>query len=653
MLVPYPIYDNESGVNIAKEAWISPVDAWRELENCYVHRGRVIRRGGYTLFGELGYVIAAEGGAGSGEGTSGSPYANTLAEQPVVPAKAGTGGTLYGRVTIEDTTAHNGPLAVMDDGAGNMTTTADGDGIVGTINYEPGAIAINGMTSAFDSVTAIAYEYRKDTANAVMGIESHYPGTGGETLLAMDRFRYWVYDTTELRFKAPTAVTQDMWSGEDSDFHFSDMVDNSLVVANGVDPLYYFDGAEFFEVHSDFTNPTGTAEEPETGTAATGGYTRDIDSAEMAFFHKNRLVILHTKEGGNRFAQRARWSEVDPTLAQTYLADGTDYLWRAADYKDAPTTDQIVSAALLGDDLIVCFERSVWRLAWTDDYREPFKWEQIAPTDGSFAKMSTVDFSDEILSLGPTSIIGTDGKEVYSVDDAMPDRVLDMNPEKLLYSYAIVAEEKRLAIWTFADSGDDYPLKMLVHEYENKTWAEWSFPMHCMGYYEFASGLNWDDVTEKYGAVEHPFDLRTSRAGFPAVLGGDRICKLWRMFDGLTDDGDPFVTRMSGQRMNPFRDEGGAGVAMVRMGQLDIIASAASGVELTIRLYENFENSAYQTFTMDLTPSETSDKVKRTVLVNRAALTHRIEIENAGSSFFAVEAIIPWFEADGEAREIA
>lgn len=652
MLSPFPIFDMRSGLDISKEPWISPPDAWRELENCYVHRGRIIRRGGYTLFGELGYVVTAEAtGDGNAKGTSGAPYNDTLTNSPVVPAKAGSGGTLYGRVTIEDTSTHTGANAVMDDGNGNLVHAVDGT--VGSINYSTGAFTVNGLSVAFDSNVTVDYEYRKDTANAVMGIESHFPAAGGENLLAMDRFRYWKYDSTEMRFKAPAAVVQNLWSGSDADFMFSDMADDKLLVANGVDPVYYYNGTAFAEVHTDFDNPTGTPANPETGGAAGGGYSRNVDSAQMVFFHKNRIILLHTLEGSIRYGQRARWSEVDPSLAQSYLADGSDYIWRAADYKDAPTVDQIVSASLLGDDLVVFFERSVWRLTWTNDFRTPFEWEQIAPTDGSFAKMSTVDFTDELLSLGPTSMVATDGNEVYSIDDAMPDRVLDMNPEKLLYSFSIVAEDKRLVLWTFADAAEDYPNKMLTHQYETKSWAEWSLAMHCLGYYEFAEGLTWDDVTDKYGAIEHPFDMRTSKAGFPAVLGGDRICKVWRLFDGLEDDGTPYTMRMSGQRLNPYKDQGGAGAANARLGQLDIIATAATDVVLTVRLYENFENSAYQTYTMDLTPSEVSDKVKRTVVVNRSALAHRVEIEYTGSSFVAIEAIIPWFEPDGEIREVA
>ena len=80
---PLVIADLDQGLVLAKEAWISPEKAWRELRNGFVFRGRLRKRPGYEYLGTLGtrrsQVLA---------GTAGTTVvAGTLDRFPVLPVK--------------------------------------------------------------------------------------------------------------------------------------------------------------------------------------------------------------------------------------------------------------------------------------------------------------------------------------------------------------------------------------------------------------------------------------------------------------------------------------------------------------------------------------------------------------------------------------
>ena len=57
---PFPIYDFRSGIYSAKQPWLAPKDAFRDILNAYIEKGVIKKRKGYTEFGQLSHAVAGE-----------------------------------------------------------------------------------------------------------------------------------------------------------------------------------------------------------------------------------------------------------------------------------------------------------------------------------------------------------------------------------------------------------------------------------------------------------------------------------------------------------------------------------------------------------------------------------------------------------------
>ncbi|MHB1059851.1 MAG: hypothetical protein ACYC0F_18415, partial [Rhodanobacter sp.] len=156
-------------------------------------------------------------------------------------------------------------------------------------------------------------------------------------------------------------------------------------------------------------------------------------------YYRNRMVVLSSIEGNsnggtlsqNSFRQRARWSQNGspfaigplPSLNNIYGVDPN--AWREdipgrGGALDAPTEEQIVSAGFLKDTLIVFFERSTWRLRYTNNEIQPFQWERVNQDYGSESTFSTVLFDVGPITVGLRGIVQSDGVNTLRIDNLIP-----------------------------------------------------------------------------------------------------------------------------------------------------------------------------------------------------------------------------------------
>jgi hypothetical protein len=644
---PFLISDMRMGLELGREPWISPPGAWREMKNAYVFRGRIWKRSGYSWFGELGTPT------GEALGHIGvDTFTDTLANIPVVRQQGTDWQTGYS-VKLDDSAVYTGANAIHDMGDGLLYVGATA---YGTIDYETGDIACTNLPLGNIGGTGLiaAHEFMDPapSQNAVMGIDSFFPRSGGETLFAWDRKHMWKWNASEERFEQE--ISANIWSSDlenffwIENFYAIDIAGNDgMLICNGVDILYYWNGTALKEMHTSWSTPAVAP--PAPGAAPGGGYTREIESAVMSFLFKNRCVLLSTIESGSNYPQRARWSDVAPLF--TEVASG-NISWDIADYADAPTADWIVSAAFLGDDLIVFFERSVWKLRWKDDFQSPFEWEHMFDTDGSFATMSTVDFSNDLVTLGATGLIATDGIDVVQATPQTPDIALDWNPAAFQYTFGIVVEEGRQSLFSFAASGEDYPQNCLVQQYDDDAISTYTFPFHCYGYFQFEQSPVWDDYPEDWDVYEFAWDERTFQAGFPAVLAGDRNLRVFTLWSDLTDwNPDPaeegnISMRILSNRLNPYLAQN----LRCRLGFLNIYASTNASVTLKVTLYGDFTGQAY--LIKNITLDGPGTKVKKRIPVFIDKNFHQVQIEETGGKLLRIDGIEMEAMATGRMRTI-
>jgi hypothetical protein len=209
--------------------------------------------------------------------------------------------------------------------------------------------------------------------------------------------------------------------------------------------------------------------------------------ALIIFFYRDRLIMLVPTEttalggvGNQTYYQRARWSQngtfyysSNPIPSgQTSQSDAwRDDIPGKGGYIDAPTSDRIISASLVKDTLQVFFERSTWRLRYSGNEELPFIWERINEEFGSDSTFGTINFDIGPKTIGSRGIIQVDGRNVYRIDNLIPDEVFNFEnqhsgPQRIS---GIRDFDEQVVYWAFPndDENGTYPNRVLLYNYMN------------------------------------------------------------------------------------------------------------------------------------------------------------------------------------------
>ncbi|MFP4086637.1 MAG: hypothetical protein ACLFUL_07575 [Desulfobacteraceae bacterium] len=605
---PFPIYDYKSGLVLAKEPWLIPKDALQSLENAYVDRGVMKKRKGYDVWDRFIYHEADESlGSTVNEQLN---YSGTLDETPL--RDQGIIGDLV--ISTE------GDGETFED-QGDGTLSGD-DGGSGTINYATGEWEITyGSNPGEGNAITADYNWHPDTR--IMGIFSFHRQDGSSELLFFDPARANKYNEPQNRLEAIEHEDEgygDIWTGDNSDFFWSENWQDRLFITNGKDQLQVYDGSEFSDFPIDYT----------------GGGSNRVDACLMIFAHKGRLIILSTTEDGTSHPQRARWS-----------AAGTYDDWDESEgggYVDADTLDRIVTADYIADELIVYFERSVWTLKYTGDSFLPFVWEKLSGTEGAYATHSIVPFSDELLALGPVRFIGTDGLNTYTVDDKIPEYALTIDQGKLKYTYGAVLEEERQAWWLYPPPGADISERALVLQYEDNSWATFTMELSCLGYWEEITTFTWESINKTWEEINLTWnDLNQYAAGYPLTLGGGDEGYIFTLNRGNTDYGDPIPMKIHYGEWNPFVEKG----LKARLGWVDLLVTQNPDTSVTIEFYLDHESEPYLTKTIVFEGQAGSEKIWIRVFANAVGNSHSLRIHHTASNPVEIHAVVPYFRPAG------
>lgn len=164
----------------------------------------------------------------------------------------------------------------------------------------------------------------------------------------------------------------------------------------------------------------------------------------------NQTVFYLGNTGGTQFSyvNRCRFSQNgSPTSPNAWV----DTFGGKGGYIDAPTKEQIVTCEFLKDRLIVYFERSCWELVYTGNEILPFRWQQINTELGAEATFSTVPFDKVVLGIGNVGVHACNGSNVERIDNKIPDEVFQISNdnEGVFRVYGIRDYEPEMVYWTF------------------------------------------------------------------------------------------------------------------------------------------------------------------------------------------------------------
>ena len=593
---PFPIYSFSSGLDLGKEPWLIPKDAFSSIKNAFIYKGVLQKRKGYSEWERFVHFVNDEalGTTVDGELT----YNGTLAHYPLRP----------GDLIISD----SGGVIFTDQGDGTFTGP---EGSSGTINYTTGAwsITYGANPGAGRTITA---DYNYYPGLPIMGMTTYYQDIGSTQFLVNNTKRINKYDPSTGKLEDILGV--DTFTGADNNFFWYENWKDKLFITNNTDRIKQYDGSSLSNLDADYD----------------GDGANDVDTCLLIFAYKGHLVLLRTTEKGTHCPHRARWS-VSNSFTNWKESEGGGFV-------DCPSIDWIMGADFIGDDLIVEFERSVWILKYTGDPDLPFRWEQVKSTEGCYSTFSLMPFSDEILFLGPTQIIATDGLDVYGIDKKIPDFSLNFNPEKFDYFYAIVIEEKKESWLSYVPMGEDLPKQILCFNYEEGTWAVFDLAFHCFGYFSQTSDLTWDDVELTWDQIEWSWDEKELQAGYPVTLGGSYDGYIYKLNYGGSDNGANIPFEVIGGNWNPYIDAG----LKARLGYIDFLVDVDPNIYFYVDFYKDDSSASY--LTKKITCDGSGEKAWKRAFSGAIGRFHKIKIRhNEQGMTVKIHAIQPWFAPAG------
>lgn len=528
-----------TGMQTDLRPWLIPDDAFEELNNAYVFRGRVRKRFGGRLMGS---------------GFS-SPLTAPLFSRFRIQVNTVTGGNSAGTVPSGMTVAGIGQMFSILDEIFTVQTTGNPITMLDT-GPTPAATKTYDTTSGAYSFTGVV---APDTTPVwfypglpVMGLTMYdtgpiddQPSYGFDTRFAyVFAGGFWQRSGTAL------------WHGTDINFFWTAnwrgitpgdivlFVTNFFVVnydgasnAND-DPIWTFDG---------------TTWTPHPGTGANGffflpgGGARTaspfIVTSRLIVPFKNRLLLLNTVECDNsggggtgtntNYVNRCRFSfNGNPFAPNAWYepnqVDAAGNKWGGAGFIDATTEEAIISAEFIKDRLIVYFERSTWEIAYTGNAVLPFVWQKINTELGSEAQQSTVPFDKEVLTIGNTGVHACNGANVQRIDTKIPDEVFRIFNKNIGVQRVAGIRDYfvEMVYWSFPSVDENpnnvYPNRVLVYNYRNGSWAINDDCITAFGYFEQQDGETWSSSLDTWESANFVWEAGDTEAQFRQVIAGNQ-----------------------------------------------------------------------------------------------------------------------------------
>lgn len=516
-----------TGLQTDLRPWQIMDDAFTVLQNAYCFRGRVRKRSGSLLMGispllsrfriNIGTVSSNTIPGGSSQLQIGQMFSvgNDIFTIYQLGASASTLSTNTGATATINSTSNPNTVTFTGESSGATVYYYPALPVMGLTQYESGAIN-NHPSYGFD--TQFAYKFTPNSGWNRSG-NAIWHGNNTDYFWATN----WQGSITEAAPGTPAMFVT----------NFNATVGAAKPTATD-DPIWVTpDGTNWYPLNassamlgSGAANSSGFFFLPAYGgspqTQFTGPF---VQTARIIVPFKDRLLLLNTVENdnstfgttpgtgvatayvnrcrysfnGSPFARNA-WYEPDQEDADTgSTAVDFNNVAAGANYIDATTEEQIISAEFIKDRLIVYFERSTWEIAYTGDETRPFVWQKLNTELGSQSTFSTVPFDQEILTIGNTGVHACNGSNVARIDEKIPDQIFKFEAGATERTCGIRDYYNELVYWSYVADGapttDTFPDQVLIYNYRNKTWAILDDCFTVYGYFEQQADETWANST--------------------------------------------------------------------------------------------------------------------------------------------------------------
>lgn len=596
-LQPRVIAPIGSGLNRYFPSWTSPEDSFFEMDNCYAKRGRIQKRQGSVEISRAPAYIPSTGGSFNFTVTSIVPATQTV----TMTANAATGITAGQRVWLQQGGVEIGAFIVMSVALGVPETL--------TLQYVP--------NTPISPLVGPPGQPRSILTNGAVVVYLPIQGLlGFETQAGNEQTRLVVCTAKQLcTYNPATGLTTEITpsvraNSRNYEMFQGNTFSGSLYLTNFRDPVYRYDGSTFsvptFTVGNQFNPGTGAPEDV------------IIRSARVVIPYRGRLVLLNTWEGfpttsasptQQPYPQRARWSAagLDPTAAGSWGYP----VYNGATFADAATGQAIVGAAIVRDQLIVYFERSIWCLKYTDNPLSPFVWELVNDQYGAGSTLGVWSFDDSALGISQQGLVACNGSDTKRIDLPVLDIVQNIETsnqnqaggpidQRDAINYRRVTmqqdyfNQQMLIAYPGEQTSTNYVQaasvrnnNFLIWNYLENSWAQ------ALGYYttlflfRTTGELTWGSLTDPWSSYTQPWSTYGAVEGKLTLAAGHDSGKLLEITDNSSKDVDaygnevPLSFSVTTNFHNPFL----AQLQRVRVPYIDIYCVPQTRGTVTVNTY--------------------------------------------------------------------
>jgi len=251
--------------------------------------------------------------------------------------------------------------------------------------------------------------------------------------------------------------------------------------------VYFYDGTSVGDFFCNLDNPD--SQEP----AASIG---DMIRATTVAWFGERLNFFVPVTSVATYNQAVLYSGI-----RNSSGDGDKFNVAGAGLLESDTYELMKSALILGDVMVMNFQRSSWALKKTRDAFNPYFTQKIPSVLGTDAGFSAVTWAYEVKSAGKPAMVTTDGRASLRFDDKIPNFTTDIMDQvnfELAYGGFDRANEQflfsfRTALSQLTSVTQD---QVLVYNYKEDTWALNDQRFSVYGQTDLGSDLIWNDIDE-------------------------------------------------------------------------------------------------------------------------------------------------------------
>lgn len=588
---PFLIAPYSTGLDTDLEPWLLPEEAFQEIINAHIHHGYVEKRSGIQLF---------------------ATTASTDADFEITAASQTDPVTL---TLVDVTNLSNGDQIQIDYVVG-MTQLNGGKYLVsnktggagGTIDLQDlTGIDIDG--TAFGAYISDGY-VSTAPGDRIMGIGRCYDSSGVPQMIVWDDKRGYYYNRTSNSL-SPLDLDDIFDSGDTDYVWWEDWSSVASTAASVLNRLYFTNGKavngsnqngiRFYSCASSPTAPIAVANslfQPTINGAST------IDGCKLIFSIRQRLLLLNTVEGGTIYPQRARWCQArnpgGTGTPLTFSDEWDDNIPGKGGFVDAPTSEHIISARFIQDNLVVWFTNSIWLLQPTSDPRLPFRWSKLNNFRGADAKFGTMEFDRYVAGVSIRGINITDGNDTRRIDQRIEDFVTDeVNSDEFDKVYLGRNHQLRRSWFLYPSLESDETDHALILDDESGAFSKYAINLNVLGYGARGVDLALDDFPSSPTDL-NPFNLkvRLDEYGTESLqsfhwggnnelfMGGDINGNVFELDTSLSDNGTPIEFELVSAAWNPFKKE----ALQTELGYIDIYMDSSRNLSLELEFYkDNFD----------------------------------------------------------------